>query len=37
MAGKNRRPDEEARFWFTWTMGGALIFVAVVFVFILRA
>ena len=35
MAGKARKPDEEASFWFTWTMVGATIFVGVVFAFIL--
>jgi hypothetical protein len=35
MAGKTRPPDEEASFWFTWTMAGATIFVGVVFAFIL--
>lgn len=36
MAGKKRKPDEEASFWFTWTMAGATIFIGVVFAFILN-
>ena len=35
MADKKRKPDEEASFWFTWTMAGATIFIGVVFAFIL--
>jgi hypothetical protein len=36
MAGKTRDPDDEAFFWWKWTMIGALIYVGVVFAFILN-
>lgn len=36
MASRTRKPDEEATFWFTWTMAGAVVFVSVVFLFILN-
>jgi len=36
MGGEGRKPDEEASFWFTWTMIGAVAFISVVFIFILR-
>lgn len=36
MAGKNRPPDEEASFWFTWTFAGAFVFVTVISIFILN-
>jgi hypothetical protein len=36
MAGKRRDPENEALFWWKWTMIGAVIYVGVVFAFILR-
>lgn len=35
MAGKARTPDNEAFFWWKWTMIGAVVFVSVVFAFVL--
>jgi len=36
MAGKTRTPDEDAFFWWKWTMISVLVYAGVVFAFILN-